>query len=160
MGLGSRASLCSLRLTIDGLGFGLRGLVCWVYRLGFAMFVGVGLRAYGSGLRAEDLGFRVSGSGVKVCVRACRVCAIHGYLADKKPPPPSDHRRALGTGLLQGPNRGWFLLSEVPLYLPAHRGLSLRVGRGLGSLNQRRYFIEDVCLLSWYNPRTRLVQTL
>ena len=40
---------------------------------------------------------------------------IQGYLAWKKPPPPSDHHRSLGMVLLQGPT-GWQLLSEVLLY--------------------------------------------
>jgi len=40
---------------------------------------------------------------------------IQGYLAHKKLPPPYDHRRALGIGLLQGPRRMPFLMSEVPL---------------------------------------------
>ena len=41
---------------------------------------------------------------------------VQGYLAYKNSPPPLDHRRALGTGLLQGPRRGWSLMSVVPLY--------------------------------------------
>jgi hypothetical protein len=31
-------------------------------------------------------------------------------------PPPWDHRRALGIGLLKGARLRWFLMSEVPLY--------------------------------------------
>ena len=42
---------------------------------------------------------------------------VQGYLAHKKLPPPQDFRRALGIGLLQGPWRRQFLMSEVPLYL-------------------------------------------
>ena len=36
---------------------------------------------------------------------------LQGYLAHKTPP-----RRTLGIFLLQGPRRGVFLVSEVPLY--------------------------------------------
>ena len=32
-------------------------------------------------------------------------------------PPPWDRHRSLGAGLLQGPRRGRFLTSEVPLYI-------------------------------------------
>jgi hypothetical protein len=39
-----------------------------------------------------------------------------GYLAHKELPPPQDHRRAIGIGLLHGPRRRRFLMSEVPLY--------------------------------------------
>ena len=38
-----------------------------------------------------------------------------GYLAQKKQPPPQDHRRALGTVLLYGHRTKKFLMSEVPL---------------------------------------------
>ena len=38
-----------------------------------------------------------------------------GYLANKKMPPPYDHRRVLWIGLLQGPKRRMFLMGEVPL---------------------------------------------
>jgi len=38
-----------------------------------------------------------------------------GYLAYKKPPPPSDHHRPLGIVLLWGPRGVRFLMSEVPL---------------------------------------------
>jgi len=38
-------------------------------------------------------------------------CLAHKEL----PPPPQDHRRALGTGLLKGPRRRKFPMSEVPL---------------------------------------------
>ena len=41
---------------------------------------------------------------------------IQGYLAHKKPPPPWDHRRALGIFLLYGPRGGRFLMGEVPRY--------------------------------------------
>jgi len=41
--------------------------------------------------------------------------ALQGYLTHTNLPPPYDHRRALGIGLLQGPRRGVFLMSEVPL---------------------------------------------
>jgi len=41
---------------------------------------------------------------------------VQGYLAHKKRTPPWDYHRALGTGLLQGPRGGRFLMSEVPLY--------------------------------------------
>ena len=34
----------------------------------------------------------------------------------RTPPPPEDHRRAIGIGLLQGPMEERFLMSEVPLY--------------------------------------------
>ena len=37
-------------------------------------------------------------------------------LAHKKLPPPQDHPRALGKGLLQGPIRRQFIMSEVSLY--------------------------------------------
>ena len=38
------------------------------------------------------------------------------YRAHKKQPiPPWDHLRTLGIVLLQGPRRGVFLMSEVPL---------------------------------------------
>ena len=38
---------------------------------------------------------------------------LQGYLAHKKPPPPQDHHRALGVGLLLGPRESRFLMSEV-----------------------------------------------
>ena len=41
---------------------------------------------------------------------------LQGYLAHKKLPLPKDHRRVLGTSLLQGPSRWLFLMSKVPLY--------------------------------------------
>ena len=41
--------------------------------------------------------------------------ALQGYLAHKKHPPPQDHPRSLGIGLLYGPRRRQFLVSEVPL---------------------------------------------
>jgi len=47
-----------------------------------------------------------------------RTVGVQGYmyLAHKKlPPPPPDHRRALGIVLLQGPSSRQFLMSEVPL---------------------------------------------
>ena len=40
---------------------------------------------------------------------------LKGYLADKKQPPPYDQHKTLGIVLLQGPRRGVFLMSEVPL---------------------------------------------
>ena len=40
---------------------------------------------------------------------------LQGYLAHKKLPPPKDHHRSLGIGLLYGPRAGPFLMSEVPL---------------------------------------------
>ena len=47
-----------------------------------------------------------------------RCLSLQGYLASKTPPPPPwNHHRALGTGLLQGPRRRLFLMSEVPLYM-------------------------------------------
>ena len=41
---------------------------------------------------------------------------VLGYLAHKKLATPQDQYRALGIGLLQGPRRRQFLMSEVPLY--------------------------------------------
>ena len=38
-----------------------------------------------------------------------------GVPRDKKTTPPKDSRRALGMGLLKGPRRGLFRMSEVPL---------------------------------------------
>ena len=53
---------------------------------------------------------------------------IQGFFAKKKQPPPydhhrapQDHRRALGIGLLQGPRRRKFLMSEVLLYFLSGR---------------------------------------
>ena len=43
---------------------------------------------------------------------------LQGYLAHKKHPPPQDHHRFLGIGLLQGSTGGGVLMSEVPLYPP------------------------------------------
>ena len=40
---------------------------------------------------------------------------LQGYLAHKKLSPLQDFRRALGRGLLLGPGRRQFLMSEVPL---------------------------------------------
>jgi hypothetical protein len=37
-------------------------------------------------------------------------------LIRNRPPPPKEHHRALGTGLLQGPGGVHFLVSEVPLH--------------------------------------------
>ena len=48
-------------------------------------------------------------------VKNRQAAGLQGYLAHKKLPPPQDHRRALGIGLLQGPRRRQFLMSEVPL---------------------------------------------
>ena len=42
--------------------------------------------------------------------------ALQGYLAHKKLLPPYYHHRSLGIGLLKGPGRVRFLMSEVPLY--------------------------------------------
>ena len=44
-----------------------------------------------------------------------------GYRAHKKPPNPQDDSRALGIGLLQGPTAGFFLASEVPLYISVRK---------------------------------------
>ena len=44
--------------------------------------------------------------------------SLQGRLTHKKPPPPLDHHRALGVGLLWGPTGGVFVMSEVPLYTP------------------------------------------
>ena len=41
--------------------------------------------------------------------------ALQGYLAHQKHPPPQNHHRSLGIGLLQGHTGGVFLMSEVPL---------------------------------------------
>ena len=41
---------------------------------------------------------------------------VQGFIAqEKQPPPPQDHRRALGTVLLYGPVGALFFVSEVPL---------------------------------------------
>jgi len=40
---------------------------------------------------------------------------IQGYLAHTKHPPPWDHHRSLGMGLLSGLTWGVFPISEVPL---------------------------------------------
>ena len=40
---------------------------------------------------------------------------LQGYFADKKQPPLQAHHSTLGKVLLQGPRRGVFLMSEVPL---------------------------------------------
>ena len=45
-----------------------------------------------------------------------RTLQPQGHLAHKKHPLPLDHHRSLGIGLLQGPTRGVFLMSEVPMY--------------------------------------------
>ena len=42
-------------------------------------------------------------------------CALAGYLAHKKCPPPYAHHRDLGMRLLKGPREKRFLMSEVPL---------------------------------------------
>ena len=39
-----------------------------------------------------------------------------GTLLMRNCAPPLDHHRALGIGLLQGPRRKHFLMSEVPMY--------------------------------------------
>jgi len=55
-----------------------------------------------------------SGETVSNCSHLSR--EIQGYLAHKKtPPPPKDHHRALGIGLLSGPRGERFLMSEVSL---------------------------------------------
>ena len=55
------------------------------------------------------------GSLVGPSASAHRRVPVQGYLAHKKQPPPEDHHRSLGIGLLQGPTGGVFLMSEVPL---------------------------------------------
>ena len=40
---------------------------------------------------------------------------VQGYLSNKKHPPPWDHHRSLGIGLLQCPTGGGVLMSEVPM---------------------------------------------
>ena len=40
---------------------------------------------------------------------------LQGYLAHKKSPPPRDHHRAPGIGILLGPRESRFLMSEVRL---------------------------------------------
>ena len=42
---------------------------------------------------------------------------LPGYLVHKKLPPPQDHRRVLGTGLLRGPRAAHFFMREVLLKL-------------------------------------------
>ena len=44
------------------------------------------------------------------------LCLPTSVREDGHQPPPYDHRRALGIGLLYGPMGGAFLVSEVPLY--------------------------------------------
>jgi len=62
------------------------------------------------------LGFRVQGlRGSALSVTWLATASLHGYLAHKKHPPPQDHHRSLGIGLLEGPTAGVFLMSEVPL---------------------------------------------
>ena len=41
---------------------------------------------------------------------------LQGYFAHKEHPPPPDHHRSLGIGLLYGPEGGVLLMSEVPLF--------------------------------------------
>ena len=50
---------------------------------------------------------------------------LQGYLAYQKPPTHLEQHRALGIGLLYGPEGGLFLMSQVPLYLSAERESSL-----------------------------------
>ena len=53
---------------------------------------------------------------------------IQGYLAHKKTPPPWDHLRALGIGLLKGPMWRRFLESELPLF--RDQGVGWRIEGG------------------------------
>ena len=58
--------------------------------------------------------------------------SYRGTSLTKKRPPPWDHRRALGIGLLQGPRGLRFLMSEVSLqHLYHDRGLAAKQGRNV-----------------------------
>jgi len=73
-------------------------------------FLGAGCRVQGAGCRVQGVGCRVQGVGCLVCAD-CRVCAEFKLF-----PLVKEHLR-LTVFLLQGPRRGVFLMSEVPLYL-------------------------------------------
>jgi len=102
---------------------------------------GAGRRVQGAGCRVQGTGCRVQGAGCRVQGAGCRVQGaerrvqgagrmhapglsddeavgheqLQGYLAHKKQPPPFDHHRSPGIGLLQGPTGRGVLMSEVPL---------------------------------------------
>ena len=48
--------------------------------------------------------------------RKQREATVQGYLAHEEQPPASEYHRTLGIVLLEGPRRGVFIVSEVPLY--------------------------------------------
>ena len=41
---------------------------------------------------------------------------LQGHRTHEKHPPPWDHHKSLGIGLLQGPTGGVFHMSELPVY--------------------------------------------
>jgi hypothetical protein len=53
--------------------------------------------------------------GKRLAGRELFITTNTGILRSQDPPPPQDHHRALGMGLLQGPREGLFLMSEVTL---------------------------------------------
>ena len=52
--------------------------------------------------------------------------SLQGLLTHKKDPPPYDHHRSLGIGLLWGPRDGLFLIGEVPLYTAIEKRPTLK----------------------------------
>ena len=54
-------------------------------------------------------------AGNAFCIFLPKPSVLKGYLGRKKHPPPWEHHRAPGTGLLWDPSGRQFLVSEVPL---------------------------------------------
>ena len=78
------------------------------------------MRVQGAGCRVQGAGCRVQGAGRMHAPSLSDDEAVgheqlQGYLAHKKQPPPFDHHRSPGIGLLQGPTGRGVLMSEVPL---------------------------------------------
>jgi hypothetical protein len=58
---------------------------------------------------------------------------LHAHLAHNKTSTPSDRHKALGIGLLQGPEGEQFLMREAPLYRVRDRRPPPPVYRGVSS---------------------------
>ena len=78
--------------------------------------------------RVEDLGLRLQVG--RYMVWGLTVRHLQGYLAHKKQPPPLgppyDHRCVVP---LQGPRRGVFLMSELPLWCGARVAITSQDGQ-------------------------------
>jgi hypothetical protein len=82
------------------------------------MVLGEGTVSYERGTPVSQL--VLSGRAVNVIPRRARPGIMHmaglqGFLALEGTPPPLDHPRTLGTGLMYGPRGLRFHVSEVPL---------------------------------------------